>query len=199
MSELVLQPENTSCHLYEGVPNTNFSEAYFYLGSTTDKNSHPLLRHNFTVLPDGAIISQAILSLLCFDKNGDPVGRTYLACEITQREWIATQATWNIYKTSNNWASAGGDFITDDAGSCVVPSDPIGKWFDFDVTTLIQHFQSAHGKISELLLKDNSEDSGAPDLGCYFRSNWYAEASRPKLFITYTLPSAPSKTFVMIF
>jgi hypothetical protein len=192
-SPLTIQPENTSCHLYEAIPATNYSEVYLLCQSTTNKNSRPLLRFDFSALPAGATISNATLSLLDYTRNGDPTGRTYDTCRVTQTGWVATQATWNLYGTGATWVVAGGDFTETSKASATVPS--AGNWIDFDVTTLAQWFQANASNIAIFIVKDQNEDSGAGDLGCYYRSNWYGTtAERPKLVITYSTGTAYTLT-----
>jgi len=184
MAQITTQPENTDCTLYEAIPTTNYSEQYTWVNSKTNYNARPLLRFDFSAL-GAEEITNATLSLIDYTRNGDPAGRTYDACEVTQSGWVATQATWNVYSTGNAWSTAGGDFTATGKASATVPA--AGNWINFDVTTIVTDAQANHSEIAIFIIKDASEDSGASDLGCYYRSAWYgADTSlRPKLVITY--------------
>ena len=148
MATLTIQPENTSTHIYEALPTTNYSETWVYVRPTTDKNARTLLVFDFSALPAGATITNATLSLYQY-LNDTMAGRTLDACRLTQTGWVATQATWNIYSTDNNWTSAGGDFTTTDKASATVPVG-VDTWVDFDVTTLAQWFQTNTSEVANL-------------------------------------------------
>jgi hypothetical protein len=192
MSVLTIQPENTSCHLYEAAPTTNFSEQYLIQNSKTNYNSRPLLRFDFSALPAGVTIISAILSLYYYDKNADPSGRTLEARRITQRDWVATESTWIKCQGTDAWATPGGQFSALNIAYATVPAD-VGAWINWDIINIINLLiadPDTYHNIADVIIKDQNEDSGATDLGCSFRSNWYgADTSlRPKLVITYTTP-----------
>ncbi len=195
MSVLTIQPSDIDTYLNQTNPTTNYG------GSTTlrvasdiaNGAERPLLKFDFSSLPDGAVISAAVLSLRYYAKYGAVGGRTYWAYELTQTEWVELEATWNNYKSGNAWAAAGGDYIEGDGASTIVPS--LSGWMNWNVLALVQHFQSSHGKVAHFLVRD-SDESADPYCIAYFRSNAYPTdiTLRPKLVITYTAAGTTSST-----
>ncbi|MBA7602023.1 hypothetical protein ES703_09108 [subsurface metagenome] len=99
------------------------------------------------------------------------------------------EATWNIYKTDNNWTAAGGDYVTSDpaGGSAVMPAD--FGWVAFNVKDIVQ--DAYDGSVAaELLIKFALETFGAADNHI---ANFYSSEGtpgdttlRPKLYIEYS-------------
>ena len=59
-----------------------------------------------------------IVSVELWGDVSGTTGTTGFGCtidRITRSDWVYTQATWNIYKTANNWTAAGGDISTPQA------------------------------------------------------------------------------------
>ena len=192
MPTLIIQPSEIDTYLSENNPNTNWgADGYFYVLAPGTIRGRPIIKFDFSTLPVGAIISAATLSLYYFDQISDPVGRTCKAYELTQTAWTETGATWNKYDGVTDWAAAGGDYITDNGASGLIPA--AYGWVDWDVLALIQHFQSAHGEIAHLLLMDGAEDTDY--FGYFFYSkDWDVGTQRPKLTIEYTEAPPPLPT-----
>jgi len=102
---------------------------------------------------------------------------------------VEGEATWNIYKTDNNWTAAGGDYVTSDpaGGSAVMPAD--FGWVAFNVKDIVQ--DAYDGSVAaELLIKFALETFGAADNHI---ANFYSSEGtpgdttlRPKLYIEYS-------------
>lgn len=187
MSILTVQPSGADTGLYEYYPATNYGndDAYCRVqgnyGSTY--RMRPVLRFDFSALPDGAVIDATEFDLNYFDNDGAG-GRNYCVYELTQGGWLELEACWTYYKGITAWAAAGGDYVTGNGASVVMPGSY--GWVSWNVLALVQHFQSAHSKIANFILMDGSEACSA--YGC-FHSNVYATPSlRPKLILSYTLP-----------
>jgi len=188
MSILTIQPSDIDALIQQSGPNTNSgANAYLLIYPNVDDIIRSILKFDFSALPAGAIISAATLSLYFIGNFvNSPDGRTYWAYELTQTGWVELEATWNSYKTGSVWAAAGGDYITDNGASVVMPTQ--GHWVDWNVLALVQHFQSAHAKIAHFLIRDGTEGVEVQK-GAYLCSNNYTTDPTlcPKLVITYTL------------
>jgi len=184
MSTLTIQPANIDTYLYANDADGNFGSLLYLQICGSNWTSRILAKFDFSSLPVGATITDAILSLYVrSDTNAQD--RTYWVYELTQTDWVELEATWNKYKTGNNWASAGGDYTVTNGASAIVPAD--NNWMNWNVLALVQHFQSAHSEVANFLLKDGNETSGDAS---YFHSREYTTDTSlcPKLVITYTVP-----------
>ena len=190
MAILTIQPSNIDTILDSGNPTINYGNNT-YITLYNAGLWRPILRFDFSALPTGSVISAAVLSLYYWYNDGggyDPVGRTFWAYELTQTAWVELEATWNIYKTGSNWTAAGGDYTTTSGASITMPGS-YPAWIDWNVLTLVQHFQSNHSNIANFLIRDETESGGA---NAYFYSSEYTVNTTlcPKLIITYTPPDA---------
>ena len=181
---LTVQPSNIDCYLHQEAPTTNYGQTTTVLvRSYPSGNCRPLLKFDFSALPDTATISAATLSLYASSVYNE--GITYWAYELTQTGWIENEACWDHYEGTTHWATGGGDYTTTDGASATVPA--VNNWMNWDVLNLVKHFQSTHSEVAHFLLKDETEDAMDNKLN-YFRSRTSGgdTALRPKLVIVYT-------------
>jgi len=73
--------------------------------------------------PVGAVVSAASVTLNCASYN---TSKTLIVYQCL-RAWVENQVTWNIWKTSNNWSTAGAasdgnDYSSTDLGTLAVTS-----------------------------------------------------------------------------
>jgi hypothetical protein len=189
MSTLTIQPSTVDVSgLVQQDPDTNYgTNNTLWISSSTINLQRPLIRFDFSSLPDDAVISQAVLGLYYEDIFfSNPVGRTYWVYELTQTGWTELGATFNKYDGSNSWVTPGGDYTTTNGASAVVPAS--FGWMTWDITELVKHFQTSHGKIANLLLRDGVETNN--EYGAYvgYSREYTGDTSlRPKLVITYTV------------
>jgi hypothetical protein len=187
-SPQTVQPSTADNQILENVPNTNYgTETYCGVAPTTNARAFTLLTFDFsTVVPVGATITLATLSLYCAYSLEN---RTITCYRLLRTDWHETQSTWNIYKTSNNWGTAGAlnattDYTTTDAATAT--SVAVGQWLNETVTAQVQTALDSVAGVAHFLLVDAGATNASYNM---YRSRSYATTSlRPKLYIEYTAP-----------
>lgn len=139
-----------------------------------------ILEFDISDITAGSTVSTAILTLtVAASPLSAFAGTVY---RMTQSTWVEAQATWNIYKTANNWTSAGGDY---DGASGVACTFPASGSFTVDIATLAQDAVTSRSGILRILLKKDDETSVANEY-LYFSSDNATAGNRPKLDVTFT-------------
>lgn len=144
-----------------------------------------LFKWDLSAVPSGATITGVdILVTSSNDTSAD-----YEIYECT-RDWVETQATWNIYSTGNNWQTAGAQGAND-RGSTVLGTFEInlnspGSEFTFslnaDGVQLVQDWVDGVKNNYGIIIQDYAEADGGD---VYSREDGTA-ARRPKLRVSYT-------------
>jgi hypothetical protein len=197
-SPLIIQPSGADTYVRYSAATTNFgTETELWTGDRLGVHtSRSILRFDFSALPAGVVITAAELLLYyATSSSPDPAGETYWVYELTQTGWVETEATWNIYKTGSNWASAGGDYTTTDGASLTVPASPPQN-MTWNVLNLAKHFQANHACVANFLVRAGTSDSYNTQVNFASRRGAYA-GLRPKLTIAYAVSSGRNN--VMIF
>lgn len=195
--------ERTGTDTFAGVQDTDLDETAPTANHGTD-GEHQLTQYLSTAkvwpifrftglsnIPAGATISDAQLSIYC--TNAD-IAANFDVFRVL-RNWVVSEATWNIYSTGNNWATAGaGGSGTDIAASAsgtgtTSGAADIGTRRVFTGAGMITDVQnivnggSNHGWV----IKRNY---GGADDNQYFylaSSDNATTANRPFLTVTYTV------------
>jgi hypothetical protein len=116
-------------------------------------------------------------------------GSAFKCHRLTRSDWVETQATHTIYKTSNNWSSAGGDYTWTDVVSWTAPA-ATGTCSITGMSNLVKDAIDNRSSALHLLLKSAEEGSVVHnDLIILANHAHNAEANRPTLVITYDAPS----------
>jgi len=149
-----------------------------------------LIKFDFSSIPFGALSSSATLSLWLYFDGADNtrIHRFYRQL----RDWVELQATWNIWKTSNNWATAGGFGATDceqtDVASLSINSAEAAgekQWTNWTLASLNAMFGASPSFTNNgFLLKADTE---ANDLWAYRSSGYATAGERPKMVIVYSV------------
>jgi hypothetical protein len=186
MAESLTVTAAKDTYMRQSAATTNYGNSYLEVYSTVGAVRRSILEFSLAGIAAGSTIVSAVMSIYKYDQSStSPVGRTYWAYKLTRTDWVEAQATWNIYKTSNNWSSAGGDFVTSNpsGGSAAVPAN--NNWQAFTITDIVIDAFLA-GASCEVIVVDSDEAAGA---GIYsdYRSR-ETGGSEPKLVITYNLP-----------
>src|SRR3990167_739153 len=182
------------------IPTTNLGTdptVELGVGNTGSWKARGLLGFNFSgQIPAGSTITAATLSLYrkTNGASGDSTGRTLNCQKVLRTDWNELQSTWNIWMTGSNWATAGcggsgTDYTTTNQSQATVPA--IDNWINFTGAALVALVQDALDNVSGKLnvrLVDNVE---ANTYYTDWRSSDYTTDTtlRPKLVITFTLPS----------
>lgn len=194
MATINLQDADKDTFVSNASKNTNYGSAtYINAGDRLDNETRGIIEFVLTGLPAGATISSATLSLYYYyyvppPSWIDPVGKTIMAYKVTRTDWVEAQATWNIYKTANNWSVAGGDYVTSNpaGASSVVPAGY--GWMTWDVAALVQEANDASAAL-ELIIRFLNEAQGSNYSAMRFYSAEYTTnpSLQPKLDIVYTV------------
>ena len=192
---LTVQPPAKDTFLSQSSPTNNYgSQEYFYLEDLNSFTCRGILESSLATLRAAGLITilSATLSLKYWQWNiNDPAGKTLLACKLTRTDWVEAQATWNIYKASSNWTSAGGDYVTSNPGAASAPVPGAFGWIDFDVLAIVQDAYNASAD-AEFLIKFQTEGLSSGHSQIAFRSKEYGTAAdRPKLVIVYVQHPEP--------
>lgn len=193
-------------YLDEYVKTTNRGgEADLYTRLYPGANRRVLMAFDFSALvPVGATITAATLSLYCYTKNAS---RTLTTQRLLRTDWVEAQSTWNIYKgdktevgAHSHWStigalSDGNDFTSTDGATTSLTGT---GWLSWGVTNQVKTAFASVGGIAHFIL---SESGGANGSANYYYSRSYATDTslRPKLYIEYTVPSAVTPSFLPFF
>ena len=172
-------------------PNDNFStstELYTGKGSNDSQLYRSLLRFDLSSIPSGATVSASSLTVVCH-RVASAVTESAVKVYRQLRDWVVTEATWNVYSTGNSWATAGG-FNADDCEQTDIGSAAILDvgTYQFTLTAAkVQEWISGTLTNNGVLLRDPEVTNNTFKR---FRSADYAtEAYRPVLTVTYTAGS----------
>lgn len=147
-----------------------------------------LIKFDFSSIPASAATESGTLSLWQASDfaNNARTHRFYRQ----KRDWVESQATWNIWKTSNNWSTAGG-FHADDCEQTEIASRSMTatetnaekQWTNFSTTLLNEMINGTFTNNGFLLKADTESD----DLYQYKPSDFATAGERPKMVIVYSL------------
>ncbi|WP_445474203.1 disaggregatase related repeat-containing protein [Methanococcoides methylutens] len=137
-------------------------------------------------------VSSATLSLYWYypssPRNQDTVVEVYRASD-----WDPAHVSWNEKASGTSWNNAGGDWF--DKNNVAQGSNPYAsitfaandlpdnRYYEFDVTELVQEYVSGEYDNTGFFLKAQNEHD---NYIAFFSSDWSNENQRPKLTITYT-------------
>jgi len=187
MTTLTLQPdETTGLDTFTDYYNatTNYAtNAVLHLGDSGGWPQTALLTFSglSAILPT-AIITSATLTLYLATKGRNSTLYAYGLL----RNWVESEATWNIYSTGNAWQTVGGTGALDrDAaavGSVAISSTGAK---DIDVTALVQAWVNSgranYGfSLNEVYTSNNTYND-------YVSSSGATSTQRPKLVVEYIL------------
>jgi hypothetical protein len=153
-------------YLTQYAPTTNYEATTVGINALNTNWMVGLFEFDLSDFPEGAILDTAeFYAYYSGHVNDDAVGRTYNCYKqrrIGANGWVENQATWNIFKTSNNWGTAGCANTSTDVdetivSNIVIPASP--GWVHWDVKEHLQDaIDNALGVLS-LKVKDNAANA----------------------------------------
>lgn len=198
MSTLVLRDSGvTAATLDSSQPTTNLENRVEIGENNTAVGEVTRTLIKFAGLSDGSIpagstITSATLALITSADRSD--NQRTLSVIRVLRDWVANQATQNIYKTSNNWGTAGCSNTTTDREAADIGSTTVannlanGSTVSISLNTAKIQEMIAGGVFvnNGFLLKVDTE---LDDKYEYLRPTDVTPTNRPTLTIEYNLPS----------
>ncbi len=185
-------------------PNTNLGTSTTFAadGSNSEAEDRSVIKFDLSSIPSNATVSSAILSIKNLN-NTDGSGTWYV--HRCFKPWIESTVTWNDWDSPNNeWGTSGAknasDSGSDNSGdgsdydikstaeASVTKSPWDGTIFrNFTITTAVQNWVDGTWGNRGLVLSSNNliVNNG----GTFASSENATTADRPKLAITYTVPS----------
>jgi len=153
-------------------------------GTTTDMNI--LIRWDVTDIPASAIVESARIRLNTLNEGGP------YSCFALSRDWNPAEVNWNQAAAGNPWATPGAEGASDRAGLplCTVNASttgPISIELNEDGIAMVQSWVDGPGDNHGLIIADSATTNGAD----FDSSESVTPSSRPRLEITFTMPSIP--------
>ena len=192
MATLTVQPSAKDSTLQQIAPTINYGSAAAIYVADRDgsRNARAVIEFDISGLPVDMAITSATLSLYYYDYHaadgyGNPSGKTVWAYKLTRTDWVEAQVTWNIYKTANNWTTAGGDYVTvtPSGGSTTFPA-AAGAWMNWNVKAIVQNAYS-NGNPAEFLVRFATESRAGGSFSYFYSKEHATAGTRPKLTIDY--------------
>ncbi|MCW8133888.1 MAG: DNRLRE domain-containing protein [Planctomycetota bacterium] len=114
------------------------------------------------------------------------------------RPWAEVGASWNYSLTNDEWINKGGDFDPMPAGGAYVfdeqSGDDAGKTVDFDVTAVVQAWQS--GRVPNYGFALMNTDGDSKTTARPFSRDAKDDAKRPKLILSWANPPKPNNNWI---
>lgn len=184
-SSQTIQPATADTILQEASPDTNYDTLTpFPFSVSAGIEKRILVKFDFSgLVPTGATITTAILSFFV------PLAKSSIdvtAARLLRTDWVSSEATWNHYKGTSDWSTAGcknngADYTSTNA---VTVTGAIGadSWLDFNVTAQVQTALDSVSGVAHFAVYGN----GAPGTMSAYSSDYSTAELRPKLYIEYT-------------
>ncbi len=190
-------------HIILHAPDINEGgEASLGIGNAAtavDAAYRALLKYDFSGIDSSAIVLAVTLSLwewLAFDTAG--VGSWAVEINRLLRNWVELEATWNIYRTAEVWATAGGqgaaDWDSDISATKTLDGTAAVDYLDWSGATLLEDVQKIidgtyANNYGWMLHAPTAELTGAGvNSGNLFRTREQGGTSNdPKLVVVFSL------------
>ncbi len=214
MAILTIQATNDTdgvdTYLLSGNPTVNYStNTYIDIGKKSSNGwyNHSLIYWDLSSIPPASLINSVVISLYIYanDANG---ANTYevLRC---LRDWVEAQATWNIWKTSNNWATAGAVTNASDCDLTLMGTSvsvAVGPAAGTEYTCTF----GAYGLQEVKKITDGTytnygfafrqtNEAGLADAHGWCSSGHATQTYHPKIVIDYSPPSSPGLMILGLF
>jgi hypothetical protein len=180
---LTMQPDSTADvdTVIKAGDAANYStSANVRIGISSGAVRRALLRFDLTSLPALATISSSVLTL--YQEGELSTSARRMSLYKLKRDWVVTQASWNIYSTGHTWETTGATGAAD-----IEPAEYAGRDFSateangaktFTLPATAKNDLGAYGWL--IMLSDETIDNYLMTL-----CNGTTAANRPKLVIVY--------------
>lgn len=186
------QPDGTAgidVPIRSDTPTTNYNTTtVFNIGEANSaaQVGRALIKFDLSSIPANATINSATLSLWTTADLSDNA-RTFRIYR-TLRNWVESQATWNIFSTGNNWGTAGGFNASDseqtDIGSRAFTASEANGEKQWTLTaSAIQEMVAGTFANNGFIVKADTENN---DMYQFATSDNATAGNRPKLVIDYS-------------
>jgi hypothetical protein len=187
-------------------PTTNYgtsTETSVGDGNTAASGAHRgIIKFDVSSIDSADIVSAATLSLYEHTaEDQHSVGTWSVKLQKLRRDWVEGEVTWNIWKTGNNWSTAGAGNTSSDIYSATTATVTLDgtvanafiDWSDAQLTSDVQDFVS--GALSNYgwrIQAPDIEDAGANRTrNAFSLSDHSTSSQRPKLVVVHASPFTP--------
>lgn len=145
-----------------------------------------IIKLDLSMIPIGATIVNAFLSLYMFDSGGDDLYEI-TTHKIINHNPVLTECNWNVYAGTNAWTGGSNGGIQDMASTeDVLYVDKIVGYKQWSIKNMVQEFVDNSSTNYGIML--DSDSIATRDSYRFFRSTEYSDPlQRPKVIITYTM------------
>ena len=174
-------------------PQTNYG-AYYLMQVGSDGNRRALIRFEISGVPEGATVISSTLSIWAHARqvSSTQIGPLVGAYQV-KRGWAENQATWDNARATEQWGEPGCDSRFSDRAIVATDSQEvleIERWYDFDVTQMVQQWMASPADNHGLLLIGQGETSARFD---FASAQFWFQQYHPKLTIAY-VAATPTPT-----
>ena len=187
-------------------PTTNYgtsTETSVGDGNTAASGAHRgIIKFDVSSIDSADIVSAATLSLYEHTaEDQHSVGTWSVKLQKLRRDWVEGEVTWNIWKTGNNWSTAGAGNTSSDIYSATTATVTLDgtvanafiDWSDAQLTSDVQDFVS--GALSNYgwrIQAPDIEDAGANRTrNAFSLSDHSTSSQRPKLVVVHASSFTP--------
>ena len=170
-------------------PDTSFGDdkvlalSYSQEAGTTPRKT-PVLRFDLSLLPTGAIVQNATLRLYT---PSTLLHYVDVRVHGLLRAWHEYNATWRLAAPDQPWSQPGASAVGLDRSDWTSKEQRIAegsRWYEFDVTALVQEWSRIQGANHGFILSALEGDSEG-SVEARFVSREGAQALRPQLVVSY--------------
>ena len=173
----------------------NGTNTYFYVtyySSTNEARSY--IAFNIDI-PSNVTVDSAYLDLYNYYNNSRYLSdQSVYVKRLTRTNWSETAMTWTLYDGVNAWTTPGGDYTTNGQTSIIIPTS-YPAWREWTITTIVQDCVTNSIGSVDLMLGRTTGAANLDENRFYSREYTTDITLRPKLTVTYTVPT-PSSFFL---
>jgi len=160
-----------------------FTSDYLSVSYVLTGECHTLMRFTLNSIPPGAKIVSATLYLYKKKHYSYMVGKSYKQIFFYRvPSYWNSEATWTKRTSTRYWVTGGGDGVYIGRSINVYASDPVGKQYAVDLTTLVTQWHDGTYNNYGIMLKAGTSWYGGVQFWSYEASD---KSYRPRLVVKY--------------